>query len=805
MRNILVYAVMCVGLVVVRQAAAVEAEAPDARAAVEEIVVTARFREETVQTVPIPVSAFSGEQLEERGVTGIADIDRLTPNMDFQFAPSSRNAAQIFLRGIGQVNWSAPQDPKVGVYVDGVYLARPQGSVFELLDIDRIEVLRGPQGTLFGRNTTAGLVQVITKRPGSELEGVVQGGMGNDGQYSGAGMLNLQLSDTVSKRTAIQMRRADGYVENTATNQDWNDTDAMTGRTSLLWTPNESLDVQLSLDGARRDEHAALAQCVWGGPATGAQATGGLPFIAYVFGVFDEVRDTCNATSRYRSTENDPPKNRVETWGATATVKWDTGIGEVTSITGYRDLKEMNQSWGWASDTVGSPSYLEVLAYDNTNQDQWSQELRLAGTSFDDRLDWVVGAYAFEETADQPLVVPLFRGVLPPPPGIAPGQDGWLFYVPAPPAFGLPPGSTFGTLALFTQFLGSAETNFHANNKSWAVFFEGTYDITPALALTAGVRYTKDDREFVRTQTLLGGVPNPTLVCPGGIPPGAGGRCEQSKSFDEVTPRFILSYTFNDNVMAYGSWSKGYSSGGFNQDVRMRAYEPEVSKNWELGMKSEWFDRRLVANLTSFYNTYENQQITVGRVVDNQPTADLINAQEGTLWGVEAELTLVPDDNWMFRGSFGWIDGEYDEFTVQDNLVDNNFQPIIVTRDLSDTEIVRGAPYTIGLSAGYTLRLEGNNDVASQVGWFYRARTYNTLETYDTSRQDGYGLLDASINWTWGDGHTSISLSGTNLLDKEYYPSAIDLSGDGLGTGTISKYWAEPRRYQLQLTYNFGT
>lgn len=734
---------------------------------IEEIVVTARRREETVQTVPIPVTAMTGEQLEARGVINISDIDRLTPNMDFQFAGSSRNSAQVFLRGIGQVNWSPPQDPKVGIYLNGVYLARPQGSMFDLLDVERVEVLRGPQGTLFGRNTTAGLVQVITKRPTDTLERVMQAGIGNDGQYRAAGMLNLPLSDTVMTRAAVQLRRADGYIENTATGQDWNDTDGLAGRLSTLWTPTDTLDVELTLDGERKDEHSALGQCVWGGPPTGAQATGGLPFISYVFGVFDEIRDTCNATDRYRSTDNDPDKNRVETWGATLTLTWDTEIGEVTSITGYRDITEMNQSWGWASDTVGSPSYLEVLSYDNTEQDQLSQEIRLAGDSLDERLNWVVGGYWFEEDAFMPLVVPLYRNVQPPPPGIAPPNDGWLFYVPAPPAFGLPPGSTFGTLATFTQFVGSSETGFDANNSSWAAFFEATYDITDALSVTAGARYTEDDRTYVRTQTLLGGVPNPTLVCPDGGPPGPKGRCVQSKSFDEVTPRFIANYTLADNIMVYASWSKGYSSGGFNQDVRMRAYDPEVSKNWELGIKSAWLDRRLVANVTSFYNSYENQQLTVGRVVENQPTADLINAQEATLYGIEGEFSFAPNEAWFLMASFGWIDGEYDEFTVEDNLVDQNFQPIIVTRDLSDTEIVRTAPYTIGLSASYTFRPSGDNEVESQLGWFYRDRTFNTLETYKTSRQSGYGLLDGRISWQLGDGRTRISLSGTNLLDKE--------------------------------------
>src|SRR5690606_20383144 len=167
-------------------------------------------------------------------------------------------------------------------------------------------------------------------------------------------------------------------------------------------------------------------------------------------GVFDEIRDTCNATDRYRSTENDPDEAEVDAYGATLTVRWDTGIGELTSITAYREVSEINQSWGFATDTVGTASYLEVLAFDDAKQDQWSQELRLAGTGFDGHLNWVVGGYWFEEDASMPLVVPLFRGVSIPAP-----QQSPIFYAPTPPGF---PAATFGELALATQFFGSVET-----------------------------------------------------------------------------------------------------------------------------------------------------------------------------------------------------------------------------------------------------------------------------------------------------------------------------------------------------------
>lgn len=593
-----------------------------------------------------------------------------------------------------------------------------------------------------------------------------------------------------------QGRWADGYVENLATGEDWNDTDRQSVRGHVSWTPAENVEGLLTVGRDRIRECPSLGECTWLGPTTGAEAiqAGGLPFIGHVFGVLDEIRSTCDATDRFRSSDNDPDDSTVDVWSAAATFTWEIGGVMLTSITGWREVQELNQPWGWATDTVGSAGYLEVLAFEDSKQEQWSQELRLSGDAMDQRLSWVFGGYWFDEDASMPQVVPIFRGVEPPSPAESP-----IFFAPAPPGFG---AATFGELALTTQMLGSAETGFDADNDSWAAFFEFTYGLTEALSLTAGIRYTEDEREFVRTQTLLGGVPNPTLLCPGGEVPGPRERCEQSRSFDEVTPRVIASYQLTPDLMFYAGWSKGYSSGGFNSDIRMRAYEPEISKNWEVGAKSAWLDRRLIANVTAFHNTYENQQITVSRLVGGQPQADLINAQEATLYGVEGELTFKPTASWLLTASVGWMDGEYDEFLVQDTLLGPDFSEVIVTRDLSDTEAIRNSPYTVSISAAYTAHLARGHELNTRVGWFQRGRVYNTLETLRSSRQESYGLLDGRITWYLPNRNTRISLWGTNLLDETYFPSAIDLSRPG-DTGTVTRFWAEPRRFGLEVSHQF--
>ncbi|MFP6854013.1 MAG: TonB-dependent receptor plug domain-containing protein, partial [Pseudomonadales bacterium] len=239
------------------------AEDAEASGPIEEVLVTARRREESAQNVPIPITAMSADQLEERNIVSVEDISRLAPNLQFNYSSVNRGTMNVFLRGIGQVNWSATMDPKIGVYIDGVYMGRPQGGVFDLLDIERIEVLRGPQGTLFGRNTTAGLVNVITRKPDSDFGGKVKVGFGNFSSNVVAGNVNIPLNDELSARINFQTRNADGYMTNLASGAKWNDEGETAVRASVAWTPSDRFDARFSADIVRRDELPSLASCEW--------------------------------------------------------------------------------------------------------------------------------------------------------------------------------------------------------------------------------------------------------------------------------------------------------------------------------------------------------------------------------------------------------------------------------------------------------------------------------------------------------------------------------------------------------------
>jgi len=804
-------------LVLLSEPAVAETAGADSRG-IEEVVVTARRREESVQEVPIPITALSADQLRDRGITEIKNIEKVTPNLSFLNSGVNRGTAQVFLRGIGQVNWGPTQDPKVGIYVDNVYLGRPQGAVFDLFDISRVEVLRGPQGTLFGRNTTAGLVHVITNDPTDEWEFKISGGFGNDEQINSDVLINVPMIEGVlNARLALQTRKDDGYMEDNL-GRKWNQTDSSSARGKLMWTPTDSIEVMLSGEVFVARETAGLGQCVGGVPGGAA----GLNGITDIYGRLDDMAAACTeGNDWYKSNDNDPNGSDVTTRALTLDAKWDVGGVSLRSITAWRNMDEINQSWGWATDFNGELSNgLEVIGTKNSPYEQWSQEFRIEGSAFNDRVTWIGGVYGFRESATQKLDVPFWRGLQDPPPDPA---EAPLYYFELIPGTGLTLGNAVADPLAFDI---SRQQETHATNKSWAVFAEATIDITEKFAVTAGYRWTEDTREFKRFQFKSDGSFDTGNFCPG-MPLDANGfatetSCYREKTFNQSTPRVILNYDLTDDMMVYLSFSKGYSSGGFNGDVRMRPFEPEISDNWEAGMKSQWFDNRLQFNMTAFQTDYENQQITVSRIQNGNPTADLINAQKATIEGIEFEIQANPFAGLYITASAGFIDGDYDEFsTIDTEFVIGPGGEFIETEfinDFSDIEFVGGAPVTYSISAQYEFETQAGT-IAAGAGWAFRGRTYNTLRRFKSSRQGKYGLLDGRIRWDLPNGKTTVELWGTNLLDREYYRAALDLpnavdadgntvgpDGDPIGAdlGHTTLFPSEPRRYGLTLTHSFG-
>ena len=769
----------------------------------DEVVVTARKREEAAQSVPIPITALGAAQLAGRNITEIKDIEKLTPNMQFDAQGINSTVTNVFLRGIGQTNWSATQDPKIGIYIDGVYLSRAQGGLVDLMDIERVEVLRGPQGTLFGRNTTAGLVHIITKAPSDEIEGMVSLGIGTANHEVVRGMLNLPVSERVSARFSIMSKETDGFIINMATGDKQGNEDSQSMRASLMYT-GEIYDSRFTYDRFRSNELAMLGSCRFNLNKNGA-LVGGFPALAFFMGTYDSMVSNCEATSKDYALDNNANQSAsTATDSYTLTQNFDLSFADLTVISNHREIDNYNGTWGWNMGNgphltrSGNSNLLDVINNPSDHSID-SHEIRLSGDT--GNLSWTVGAYVFEEDSVDSIDVPIFQGVN------IPTQEQWAI----PYLYGLIP-----TL-VGTQTYGSRTQSSIVTNSNDAIYAEGTYAIDDQTDLTVGVRRSNDDREFTRVQTLVDGSFDAGNNCPGMVFDANGfatsDRCTQEVDFSETTSRVILSHAYDADRMVFASYSKGYSSGGFNQDIRMRPFEPEISDNFEVGMKSTLRDGKLRLNVTGFHNSYENQQVTVGRIVNGQPTADLINAQEATLIGLELEMLAQLSEDWTMSLTWGHLDGQYDVFTVNDNVIDPvTLAESIVVRDLSGTGFGAGddgVSNTFDVSFIHTASLPSGADVVSQIGMSRYDSSYNTLLNVPSSLAPAYNLVDGRVTWNFADGSNSLTLWGTNLLDKDYIVGMLHQGGDlevggvDFSLGMIADYWGQPRRLGLEWRKNF--
>ena len=766
----------------------------------DEVVVTARKRAEYSQSVPIPISALNEEQLEIRNIVELTDIEKLAPNLSIQASSVNSGVLEVYMRGIGQANWAIPHDPKIGLYTDGVYAARPQGGLVDLYDLQRVEVLRGPQGTLFGKNTTAGLINIITNQPTQETEGKIRLGAGSDSHQLIEGMFNTPLSDSLAFRFSFLTKETDGYIINSITGNDRGNEDTTSFRAQLKYD-TDAYSANLAFSRFDQDERSALGSCRFTGPENGA-LSGGLGAVANIFGIYDALKANCRSTTKDVSMDTSPNENNTaEKDSITLTQIFETEVGTIESISNYSELDAFNGTWGWVMGNGPGVNFLEI--HDDTmTHEQWSQELRLSGST--ENMDWVVGLYAFEEDGEATIDVPLFRGVNPSP--------------LLPPAL--------AAVALQTKLLGSETQGSITNMQNQAVFFEGTYGLSDQLDLTIGARYTEDEREYTRSSKLyedaaaigMPGTFNLFYACPTMVTNAFGfatsDRCTRTVEYSETTPRAILSYQQTDDVLFYASYSKGYSSGGFNGDVAMRRFLPETSDNYEFGMKGEFFDNRLRVNATAFSTTYENQQVTVGRIVNGTPIADLVNAQEATLEGMEFEILAQLSDSLVLTAMLATFEGEYDEFIIEDNTTvtnaDGSLSTLVVERDITDTGFGGNDDrLTWDVSLIHTYDLGDGSDIQSTIGISYHDEENYTLEDVPSSVADDYELVDARITWNLADGQTSISLWGTNLTDEDYVNNMLSQSGDieiggtNFSLGMTTDYWGEPRRYGVEFRRNF--
>ena len=740
---------------------------------IEEITVTARRREENLQRTPVSIAAFTAAELEERSSTSLDDLGKMTANLTFtKGSAANRNTAQVFMRGVGQADNSLTYDPGVAIYIDGVYLARMQGSVLDLVDIERVEVLRGPQGTLFGKNTIGGAVSIVTSKPTGEFGGKARVRFGNYGRLDSNLKLDFPLREgTLAGRVAFATSTSDGYSKNLVTGSRW-DADKMLGaRLSLLWTPSETAEIWITADRMQQNQGNGGGSCVVLDPNNRSFATTTFPRPVYfgrpwsLFGFnsdpaggsgltgAEECQRSQEASKDYDFFADGRNRSDMDTWSTTATAEFQLGDKTLKSISSWRRME-----WSRAFEFDYTPLIVGSNEQrPNNQQNQWSQEVQLLGTALEDRLSWITGIYWFNEKSD-------FNSV--------------------------------NAIALFPNANSGNRRGIEA--LSYAAFGQFTYQLTDKLSLTAGARRTHERKYFsnaflTRRPFKLNPGPEDLMLRPDIS------VMDDSQRFNSWTPMGNLSLQLTDDLLLYTTWSRGFISGGLNfrppaANPGLVPYDPATLSSWEVGVKSTWLDNRLRVNFAAFNNDYEDMQISVFRANAAGDFVNLFqNAGEATIRGFELEMVAVPLPGLQLSAGLGITDAEYDEFLDLDPITG-------ITSDRSHLDLHRSPKRSLNASISYEFPAMEYGTLTLRTDYYMQSKVYLHVDNDEGLSQDQYGVLNARANFALSDGNTEIAAYVTNATERFYNRAAVALK-QFLGVGYTA--WGEPRMYGVELVRRF--
>lgn len=746
-----------------------EHQATEHQATVEEIVVTARRFEESLQSTPVAVSAFTGAGLEQAGAFSLVDAAAAVPNLTMSSTGSGAGGTsntQAFLRGVGQTDFLITTDPGVAIYIDGVYYARTTGSAFDVIDLERIEVLRGPQGTLFGKNAVGGAISLISRPPSDRTGGSLQLTTGSFNRADIRASVDLPLSDTVRTRISGVWRNRDGFARRTVDGGDLSDQNQLGGRFYLDWAPSDRVSFSFIADGTRERGGSAQSALMSFNPNVGlARLWRNLVQIPQGLSL-----PIVNAATPFVSSATGPNVSNLDLWGTSLTGKFEVSDNiEIKSITAYRKLKAE-----FARDGDNSPSsYVET--HNRVNQDQFSQELQLIGGGPDSKFRWVVGGYYFNEGAidrnDVRLASGLYRAL-----EALPGPVVPLSPAPCPVACAGGPGNPIN-IGFDLDF----DIYNRIRTRSYAAFGQASYAITDALRASVGLRYTKEDKSyFLDHRRVNSGAPIivPTLV---------------KRSDDDISPRFGLDYRASEAVFLYASAAKGFKSGGFNGRPTtigaVQSFGPETLWSYEIGAKTDLLNRRLRFNIAGFFSEYKDIQLSSVRA---DSTGNLIlvteNAGRAETKGVEIELTAIPTTGLNFTASLGYLDARYTSLNPGATIT-------------LATSFVKAPEWTAGAALSYTFELSpGAGDLMLRGDWTYRSHYFNEPTNSTIIDQDGFSLFNARIAWTSPAERFEVALFGTNLTDKRYIASGLS---SATSFGLEEANFGRPREWGASLKYSF--
>lgn len=737
---------------------------------IEEVIVTAQKRSESLEDVPISIAVMNGEAMDKTGVRQMREVAEFVPNVSLTSGNDTNTAVRI--RGVGATTRNIGFDTRVGMYLDGVYLGQSPAQNLDILDLERVEIARGPQGTLFGKNTVAGAINLITNKPGREFMTEVRGEYGNLDSYRISAIVNAPLTDSLAARFSVSDNHRDGFIKDITTGTEFNERDGTSYRGQLRYE-SDRVDVNLAADylESERVSFFGEAETDWSGT----------------------VYPDPLAPKRNRISNNIDNHEEREVWGVSATADIDLGHNySLRSITAYRDTDSQR-----IQDSDHSANDILMINYPD-QYEQWSQEFQFFSPE-GERLQYVAGLYLYDQSATSERVPTL-------------GSETDVLFT----ALGVP-------LAPFSdQFTGSKLNTFgEVDTESWAVFINGTYELSDRLTLGFGARYTEEEKTVDYTMLgdvvyVLGTIPVSVAqifgVAEGPIVDGRTTAVyKDDKSYDDFSPTLSLTYAITDTINVYAKYSSAFKSGGFNVDFVPQAvfddgldFDTETVDAYEIGLKGTALDNSLRFALAGFQMDFDDYQLNQFVELGNNLSAITIrNAAKVQSRGFEAEATWYPSTALMLQGSVGYNDAEFDEFPGGGT----SRNPEGLGADLGGNKLPLAPEWSAAFAAQYNHPLDAwNAEFVTRVDWTYTDGTYTTEDNVKVASPgssipfgyvDSYDILNARIG-VEAAGQWSVYLWARNLLDEEY---SDNNQSDFFGT--IVDFPGDPRTYGIELAYTF--
>ncbi|MCC7411814.1 MAG: TonB-dependent receptor [Gammaproteobacteria bacterium] len=741
------------GHIVAMQAAATAAPTGRSGGSIEEVVVTAQKREQSLQEVPMAISAFTAETIREQGFSDLLDVQGHTPGL--QISNFSTGQPEISVRGISTKEDGAGANDSTVVSVDDVYIAARTAQIFDIFDLERIEVLRGPQGTLYGRNSIGGSINLVTMKPSDDFKIRLEQTVARYDRYDTRGLINGAITDNLFGKLSFSRRIADGYTKSLMPGvADAHDADSIYWRAQFLWEASERTEALVTFDGGHDDVGPTNREPVSG---TGRSGNGNNLDPIAVNVAFGGAGDPFNSLA-----ESEGYMNR-DVYGVSAKITHELDPVTLTSITAVR-----RSEFDWLEDSEGLPPaasgapggpasdgfFLDVNDIAQENATQFTQELRLSSRAFD-RMDWVTGVFATLERINRTET----------------------FFFPA--------------------IAGGSLMNSIQKNETiaWAIYGQATYDVTDRIRFTAGGRYSYETKDFKAAGQLESGVPaliqNFTQV-------GA------EDTWTNFSSRFALDFDLTEDVLLYASIAEGFKSGGFTGSPSTAArattpFDPEQATNYEVGFKSRLFDQHLQANATAFWTDYEDLQVTEFFLPVGGLFGEFITQNAGTAEtkGVELELLAVPFEGLEIGATAAYLDARFTDFSPTVPRDDGSGGPLIPA--FAGNHLRQAPEWSASIWGRYAWRFTSGAQMVLRVDGRYQDDIFFDPDNNKAAFTPGYDVWDSRLAYTTPGGLIEVAVWARNMFDQEYRTHVFTQRGGEIAFALFGA----PRTYGLTVTLNY--